>query len=47
MESHILEKRLPFYDEVPRTSLANFTLKSPSVFKEKADLGEGTFGKVY
>lgn len=42
-----MEKRLPYVDEVTRASLANFTLKSPEEFKEKADLGEGTFGKVY
>ena len=47
MDSNILEKRLPYFDDVTRASLAEFTLMSPSVFKEKADLGEGTFGKVY
>ena len=42
-----LEKRLPYFDECQRENLASFTLKEPSFFKEKADLGEGTFGKVY
>jgi hypothetical protein len=47
MESHTLEKRLPYHDDAVRSTLANFTLRSPAVFKDKADLGEGTFGKVY
>lgn len=42
-----LEKRVPYFDTVQRDSLSNFTLKEPSEFKEKAELGEGTFGKVY
>jgi hypothetical protein len=47
MVSNSLEKRLPYFDDVARASLIDFTLKSPSVFKEKAYLGEGTFGQVY
>jgi hypothetical protein len=42
-----MEKRLPYFDHVQRQALNLFTLQEPSDFKEKAELGEGTFGKVY
>jgi serine/threonine protein kinase len=42
-----LEPRLPVEDTTPRQSLSQFCLQTPDVFKEKVEVGEGTFGKVY
>jgi len=42
-----LEPRLPIEDTNPRQSLSQFCLQTPDVFKEKVEVGEGTFGKVY
>lgn len=42
-----LEACLPHGDVQKRLSLAELKMPTPDIFKEKAVIGEGTFGKVY
>lgn len=42
-----LEPCLPIGDTSKRITLAQLCLQTPDVFKEKTEIGEGTFGKVY
>ena len=44
-----LEHRLPKFDPLAakRCSIEEFTLKPPTIFKEKAFINQGTFGLVY